>query len=87
MFRDEGLRSNHLRLWKTLRILLSVYWSSIPACGMDDLVLLRRQDSLWTMCDMPGRPYFMFVVHISHFSFLKAVLAVTGLGQPYNEDY
>ena len=50
---------------------------------MDDLVLLRWQVSLWTTGDMLGRPYFMFVVHISPFSFLKVVFDVTGLGGTY----
>ena len=71
-----------MRLWKTLRNLLSVYSLSIPSHGFDDLVLFRRQDSLWTIGDILGHLYSMFMVHISHFSFLKAVLDVIGLGQP-----
>ena len=47
---------------------------------MDDLFLLRWQDSLWTTGDIPRHTYFMFVVHISLFSFLKAALDVAGLG-------
>ena len=71
-----------MRLWKTLKNLLSVYLSSIPSRVLDDLVLFRRQDYLWMIGDILGRPYSMFVMQISPFSFLKAVLDVTCLGQP-----
>ena len=37
--------------------------------------------SLDTTGDILGHPYFMFVVHISPFSFLKIVLDVTVLGR------
>ena len=40
-----------------------------------------RPKSLWTIGDMLGRPYFMFVMHISPFSFLKTVLDLTSLGR------
>ena len=40
-----------------------------------------RPKSLWTIGDMLGSPYFMFVVHISPFSFLKTVLDLTSLGR------
>ena len=64
------------------RNLLSVYWSSIPSHDMENHVLFGQPGPFWMTGDMLGCPYFMFVVHIHFFSFLKTILDVTGLGRP-----